>query len=333
MALHISSRLYGGFGSDDFIQYYENYINISNGDYRALFEYGAGFEMGLPVFHLILDWIFPLLLPNQLMFFDTLASLLLFLVFLFRNGHEFVNSPRIGLLYAFALMLISIFLATQTTRQLISSIMVLYALFERRGKLVYIIIGALFHLSALPVFVFILIARNFKYGWIILLTFFAALSTYFMEFLQILTLIDGNPFGSKADYYLIGDRDNTSVDVTIFLYMTVFLVFGVLVSFLGKIQNVKGESLNVILFGILIAACYYLLIDVPLLPFRAFILFHAICLGLYMAIMTSILSNMSVRIVAVTILAWKGYAMTQAGTVFYWTAYGAYSILPFGYLH
>ncbi len=139
---------------DDFSRYYQNYLDIYDGIENAMFAWGGGFEIGLPLFYKILSLIFPRLLPQSVLFLTALSVGLLFYIWLEVYAIKLFKPYQRAALVAFA-MFIDVFMESiGLTRQCFSSVFLLYAIFSKNipHKLLFFIIASFFHISAILVF-------------------------------------------------------------------------------------------------------------------------------------------------------------------------------------
>ncbi|OBU11952.1 hypothetical protein AYY19_08565 [Photobacterium aquimaris] len=150
---------------DDFTTYYNNYLSLLNGNIKDLFYFGGGFEVGLPIINLfltkIIDGPYPYVIQLFFVFlFVVFTSILVKKNTIFKSDNKF-------LLLIWALLFFKITLMLTIERQAISSFFVLLAVFSLTNtkKVLFLIIGSLFHLSAVVVYFLVnmvLKVRSFK---------------------------------------------------------------------------------------------------------------------------------------------------------------------------
>lgn len=125
IAVIYSSRLYFNIATDfddDFSRYYQNYLDIYDNISGAMFVWGGGFEIGLPLFYKLLSLFLPKLIPQYLLFFTALGATSLFYIWCEYYGTKWVKPHQKAALIAFACF-IGIFLESLgLTRQCFASI-------------------------------------------------------------------------------------------------------------------------------------------------------------------------------------------------------------------
>ena len=287
-ALIICSRSYALRETDDFANYYDDYINIALNSAtfsQILKEYSLGLEFGLPLLFYILSVIFPILTPAQLLFFLSFFVSLLFSFWLIKYGCiEFEKTNDTGFIIALSLTLFSLSIGSQLIRQGFSSVILLYALSLNRIDARYglLLVSTAFHLTAFPLFV--IIRLLIRYGWkahiaLTPLVFFA-----FLSFNLVLTAFQDFP---KFAYYAgteLGEISDTDIGTLKWLLIGVlFSALGVFTSrkiFISIDKKALG-GLPFVFFFVILFICF---MQYPLLPTRITMLFSLILLGYFTAI-------------------------------------------------
>lgn len=154
--------------SDDFVTYYNNYLSLYSGDFKAIFQFGGGIEIGLPLINLLLSKIINADYPYVVKFFHCVILLIIYLFVITLIIKKFRldwknTSLLIGLLFCF----FKLSLAVYFLRQGYSSLFILMGLFVVTPwlrRLCYLI-AVLFHSSAIvviPMIYFLLMVKNKK---------------------------------------------------------------------------------------------------------------------------------------------------------------------------
>ncbi|TNH77921.1 hypothetical protein CF142_02065 [Aeromonas caviae] len=148
---------------DDFTTYYSNYLDLLHGNYEALFVFGGGIEIGLPVVNYVLSIVVDQPMPYliQAIYIAIFMALLIYLISI---------SPLYDLYSKLALLLWILLFIKFTAmltieRQAIASFFVIFAIFEPRKKFFWLIIGCIFHLTSPIVYFvtkFVLKVRTYK---------------------------------------------------------------------------------------------------------------------------------------------------------------------------
>ncbi|WP_334092643.1 EpsG family protein, partial [Helicobacter typhlonius] len=178
IAVIYSSRLYFNIATDfddDFSRYYQNYLDIYDNISGAMFVWGGGFEIGLPLFYKLLSLFLPKLIPQYLLFFTALGATSLFYIWCEYYGTKWVKPHQKAALIAFACF-IGIFLESLgLTRQCFASIFLLFGFFAhtKRFKILFFACAIGFHLSSILIIVLFYTLYYFpKLSLCIALTFF-----------------------------------------------------------------------------------------------------------------------------------------------------------------
>jgi hypothetical protein len=136
--------------NDDFEVYFQNYLNIVDGEYINLLFFereGFYYELGLPLLHLIFAHLLPVLNYNELIFAHSLTIGLLYLIWVERYSLNKVSEKYHFLLSISCILFLSISTINQLTRQAYAAIFILYALTLNK-KLFWIALATSFHLTA-----------------------------------------------------------------------------------------------------------------------------------------------------------------------------------------
>ncbi len=193
------------FREDDFTTYYNNYLYFLHGDYNAFFEFGGGFEIGLP----FLNYVFSILIGEPLPYILQIFYIVLFMImfyYLVIIDKIFIGDKRTNryLLFLWGLTFLKITAMLTIERQAIASFFVLFAISDHKKKLLWLFLGCLFHLSTPVVYIFvkyILNTKNYKRAFIscLLLSFFVVFS---FEILSVINSIFPNDKIGFVLYFL-----------------------------------------------------------------------------------------------------------------------------------
>ncbi|OBU32393.1 EpsG family protein [Photobacterium phosphoreum] len=151
---------------DDFTTYYNNYIQLLDGNYKALFYFGGGIEIGLPLLNLLIANL--LKLPYPYMLKSIYILLFIFFAISLTNqsakylknkvGETHINKMFLLLCY---LLFMKLSMLLTIERQAIASYFILLAVFtDSKKKYIWIFIGSLFHLTT-P-FVYLVVNKVIK---------------------------------------------------------------------------------------------------------------------------------------------------------------------------
>lgn len=273
-----SSRLVGNIYGDDVAnEYYPLYQEMVNGGDVFDSGFGGNIEFGLPLYFKMLGFLMPHLDENAVIFSVSALCCLLFYIWIETYFFKEIEIKNKSLFIASIIVFFGFFVTTQLMRQAISTVMVLYVISSyRQGKtgksIIYLTLGAIFHLTAIP---FAMINYIFLYGTHkkrIIITF--AFVFFGLLFISILKLVSSSGlfFGvvSKFLYYL--KNTNNGID-TAYYWKIIIPVFLVSLFFIKK----QNEMFRWFLFYSLIG--YLSLIQIPFASDRCFMLLNVFLLG------------------------------------------------------
>lgn len=273
-----SSRLVGNIYGDDVAnEYYPLYQDMVNGGDIFDSGFGGDIEFGLPLYFKLLGLIFPHLDENGVIFCVSLLCCLLFYIWIEYYFFKEIEIKNKSLLIASIMVFFGFFVITQLMRQAISTIMVLYAISSyRQGcrdkSVIYLFLGSIFHLTAIPLALvnYIFFYGNHKKKIMISVAFVL----FGLLFVNILKLVSGSGiyFGvlSKFLYYL----RNTSNGIDTAYYWKILIpLFMVSLFFVKKQHKVFKWFLFYNLIG------YLSLIQIPFASDRCFMLLNVFLLG------------------------------------------------------
>ena len=279
-----ASRTFGANLSDDFQQYYEIYYQIDHGHFTT--GVIPVYEVALPALFKLVSLTLPSLTPSGLMFVSTTVAGLIMLLFLERFGLREFSAEKKGYGVAMVFLFFSFVMVTQLTRQMLSSVLLVYLFFEtrplwKRGALV---VASLFHVTAVGVHATV---RMLQRRYLILALIVVTIILY-LEFGDVNTLADiviqyDIP---RLGYYLTAA--DTGGNLATFAVVLVVFFTGVASLTLLKLaghQISVGEKTAMLVLGGVVAV-YLLTLNITLLPFRLFLVVHAVMAGWFFAYFT-----------------------------------------------
>lgn len=225
---------------DDFTTYYNNYLNLVDGNYNVIFEFGGGVEIGLPMINLLFSFLIDSPKPYilQTFYIGLYFILLLYLI----SIDDFFSSKRKNdfMLLLWALLFLKLTAMLTIERQSIASFFVLYAVMDRRRKFFWIILGCCFHLSTPIVYLtvkYILNTRTYKKTLItsLLLIVFIIFSS---SVLNILYSIMPN---DKIGYvlYFINDKKLIENEIVKSLKQVVYIFPLIVMDIIFRLKGIK----------------------------------------------------------------------------------------------
>ena len=144
--------LYGdGIPHSDYANYYGTYERLLAGHINTLFEYGNGVEIGLPAMLWLFGKIFGPLSSTHYMAIISFTSGLLLYIWLETYGLKQVAQKQKAICAALVLMCFDFWLSSLLERQVLSSIIILYAITAQKqeSRFFFILLAMLFHATAL----------------------------------------------------------------------------------------------------------------------------------------------------------------------------------------
>ncbi|MUL05924.1 hypothetical protein GNP64_07835 [Aliivibrio fischeri] len=189
---------------DDFSDYYKNYQAFSHGNIKALFEWGMGFEVGLPLINNIFSIISVEIKPRLLLFLHLLCINTLLFYFVLKLAKA-INVKKLGIFLCYFFLFLGVTGISNLLRQSYASVFLCLAFIERRN--LNIIIGSIFHLSTLFLYWLydlIFTERKERTLLVIAISIFLVINGHFIKL--VLTYIAS----FKFEAYLIGPKDGYS---------------------------------------------------------------------------------------------------------------------------
>jgi len=206
---------------DDLSDYYKNFIAFNNGNLMAIFEWGQGVEIGLPVVSAVISLIAPDAPPRLFLFCHFVVIFGLFFWFLNKFFIAKSSSPAIYIL------VVCLFLGFtgigNLLRQSYSSIFILASFgYAGRKKFFLLVLATLFHFSA-PLMYFLiawLIRPNKKK---LIFTLIASIVLYALVWKFIIPILTQYSF-LKLTAYVSGNNDGLELSIIIRAYKEIALL-------------------------------------------------------------------------------------------------------------
>ncbi|PAF48094.1 hypothetical protein BKH46_01930 [Helicobacter sp. 12S02634-8] len=240
-----ASRVYFDSDSDDFLRYYDTYECLIKGHFDALFTYGGGFEIGLPLFYVLLDCVWGALRPSEILFFTILFPSVLVFVWVVRYMGDWRAQDRALCLF-FVFLFFNFYAPSQWSRQSFACAFILFALKEEKffWKYLFVVCASLFHLTSIPIF-FILESLK-KYPKITLaFVVLGSLSFVFaFEFILMAYKVGFIPhlgILNKLNYYTLYQERGIFMDLD-FSFLFLLFCMGVLFCFPTPKDFIKREQ-------------------------------------------------------------------------------------------
>ena len=318
--------------ADDFTHIYTTYQALGDGDTSVIFLYGKGLEGGFPLLLKFISMLSKDLSPNLLMFFLVLFSVTLFQIWLEYFGLLHVPTRLKGIATAMAWVFCSFFLASQISRQFLSTVILLYAFFLNGTltRLAVVMVAAFVHLSALPIY--ILVASTIKYKWKAVLLFVIAIFafTQYLPTILNMTALLADPGFDKLRFYLNNNSSYTSSDIGAFKWMSVPIVLLLLPNMVlsknTSILNNKWVPVFILFYFICL-----LLLPFPLMSFRGTFIINAVLLGWIAFVFGQTRPRLLLVVLIFFVLPLKFKAIISTDPndlMAFWSLYGPIGISP-----
>jgi len=280
--LVFSSRTYLQSNSDDFSHYYMAYISILNGG--GLDQYANGLEFLISAYFKIIIILFDKLPIPDIFLCVSLLSVSVFYIWLETCGLEDIEEDKKSLCVASCLAFFMYALSTQLMRQMIATPFLLFALSyglkNIKGR-IFLILAIGGHLSSLPLY-FVLKTfmgdnRKAQYSILGAFVFFGFLFAVLLNHLSIFVGLPvvGELFAKLQYYNAISLRSNAPDSSNTFLKYLIVMLAAYL--FFG--QNRSSEFKKLFYFS---CVSYIVLIPIPLLSSRVFLIMSGVGLGYFM---------------------------------------------------
>ncbi|WP_307983792.1 hypothetical protein [uncultured Helicobacter sp.] len=124
LCIILSASIYNGdcIPHSDYINYYHTYEKLLNNNFQALFDYGAGLEVALPLYYLILSRFLGELSSSTFIAINIFTAALLFYIWLEVYAMFHIAPKQRTLCVALSLLFFHYWFAGNVIRQLLSSV-------------------------------------------------------------------------------------------------------------------------------------------------------------------------------------------------------------------
>ena len=317
--------------SDDFKSYYSLYLQFFHNNFSNFFEYHH-IEIAYPVLIFLVSRLPLLFSPNLLIFFLVFFSYIIFIIWIESYGLNHIDEEKKALVVAFSLLFVNFVIASQLVRQFISSMFLLFAFsIPNIKRYIYLIIAALFHLSALPIYLLYLFSvKKPKLSAIIV---FIAAFVFVMNFQYFINLFIGIKmpiFG--AGYYIAHKQygflsyyHNIKRTAMMILLLVLFLFFG---------KNASARQWKYFTFNMIIL--YFLFYTIPLASLRTTLIIISILIGYLISMIILPKFPKLIFYFFIAAIIFRLYEITiisphSANGFALWKAYGFLGKYPFYY--
>ncbi|BDB66534.1 hypothetical protein Hc94105_0730 [Helicobacter cinaedi] len=235
LCIILSASIYNGdcIPHGDYINYYRTYEKLLNNNFQALFDYGAGLEVALPLYYLILSRFLGELSSSTFIAINIFTAALLFYIWLEVYAMSHIAPKQRTLCVALSLLFFHYWFAGNVIRQLLSSVFLLYAFTEKclKPHLIYVVIATLFHTTALGFYLLVwLLMKKPKIGMVVSLLlmlvfyFFDEIIKFLWDFPNHAIFID--TLKGKIGPYIVGSTlDGSSITARNFVLTFMLMCF------------------------------------------------------------------------------------------------------------
>lgn len=262
---------------DDINVYYSVYQYILSNKFEALFTFGGGVEVGLPLYFYFLSCIFGDITQNQLVLLVNLLIGFLFINWTYKNYQNICQVKYLAFLISGTVLFYSFGYSSLLLRQYISCVFLLYALTEKRRSIAFILmlLAVSFHTSAFLFFVIAKVCLNQKTPLVkmFILSLVVFLAIYFAALIVDIEIVNRNLIyygdgGAGANF--ISGREINGFTFKILLLSTIVVIVAELMSVLLKRQRAKFNRYSYFIFLMLFVTIFTM--DYAWVPTRAFLI-------------------------------------------------------------
>ncbi|MFQ1618101.1 EpsG family protein [Aeromonas veronii] len=331
-----------GDGADDVNVYYENYRSLLNSNYDALFQYGGGLEVGLPLYLYLIGEVFGDISRSQLLIFVGIPVGVALISWFYLFSAKFIPSKYHALILGGMIVIYCFSASNLLLRQFCSSVILLYAISvsNRFASVSLLILSASFHITSIPFFILYRIYIKKRHGdyFLLLFFFFVFLSLTYLS--DMLSLVGLKALSLKMSYYSLGGGGVQNVDMAISLNKSTLIILSIASVYIVSLKLVSyistgswinfNRSARAIIFML---ACTAMSMHLAWFPTRLFlvpvyfvlpvIIFHALEKRAYMLMQILFFVLLCQRIVS-----WV--SVDNAYTEL-WGGYEWWSFIPFYY--
>jgi hypothetical protein len=301
-----SSKVDENFINNDFEVYYNNYktfFDLNESKFKNILKFGFEElrEPGLGFLHFIIYKAIPQLNIEQLLFFHlTLISILYF--FWLKKISKNFDGYKKNLVIVTCFIFFGIAVGNQLTRQLYSSIFILYALTSRKfsTQSIFLFLGTLFHLSAIIVYTVLFFCKKKITKFIFLPT--GVIIFFYLN--DILIFLSDYFYIGKLAYFYV-DQDSANENIR-----SIYLVFvNALLAIVIKINNFnkkifENENLELSINAFIVSV---ILINLPYAAVRLLLPYYTFMLGYVFinSLFSLKLSSTSIKIILLFCIIYK----------------------------
>ena len=323
-----ASRTFGESLSDDFAQYYEIYGRINNHEWTS--GVIPGYEFALPAFLKLISLVFPNLTPNGLMFVVTTTAGLILLAYLERFGLDEFPREKKGYGVAMVFLFFSFVMVTQLTRQMLSSVLLVYLFFVVRPAwtCASLMAASATHITAVAVHA---VVRTLQGTYMVLVFVMAAiLMARFVDVESVASAVIGYDI-PRLGYYLVGAESSGNIATLAIVVLVAVAGALSLLALKASKQRITTQEKRAMMILVGVIAVYLLTLNVTLLPFRLFLIIHAVMAGWFFAFFTRRFPSVYLAIGGVALIFWRThslYVINPASAFVPWGLYRAFGKLP-----
>jgi hypothetical protein len=300
-----SSKVDQNFPNNDFLIYYNNYkdfFDLNKSKIKIIFQFGfeAIKEPGLGGLHFIIYKALPQLNIKQLLIFHLILISVLYYIWLQRVSKKFDGYKK-NLIIVVCFLFFGIAAGNQITRQLYSSIFILYALTSRKfsSQSTFIFLATLFHLSAILTYAILFFCKKKITKFL-----FPFMVIFFLYTNNILILLSEFFYiGKLANFYIGQMSINENLRNIILVFINALLAIVIKINKFNK-KIFENENLELSINAFIISL---FLITLPYAAVRLLLPYYAFLLG-YIFI-TSIFSlklrSMDIKIILLCCIIYK----------------------------
>lgn len=221
-----------GFGDSQFTSdmenYHDTYTKLFNGDFEAIFDYGRGVEVIMPLFWVVLSFFDGFLNYTAFGVLHALCAGILFYIWLEKYALEGFDTKKAAVCVFFSLLMFDYWMPQWLLRQTFSCIFVLYALSQntRFKTFVFLLIAVFCHVSAILFFALWYWLRKYpKFGAMcIVFLCFMMLANFLFPWLYAYASMLPESFSHKLVFYQYSLNNTISDGFSASLYVYIIAI-------------------------------------------------------------------------------------------------------------
>lgn len=262
---------------DDINVYYSVYEDILREKFDALFTFGGGVEVGLPLYFYFVSCIFGDVTKNQLIFLVNLPVGIFFIYWVYKNSQKICQVKHLSFLISGVLIFYSFGYGSLLLRQYCACVFLLYAFTEKRNYIVFLLVALaiFFHTSSL--FVFFIVTFFLKKNITLMGTLAAVVSLCLAIFFAVQSF-DVDIITRNLSYYSDGGSGSNAItarttnDFTfkILLLATIIIMASEFISAAIRYKSIQFSRYSLYIISMLIVTI--LTMDYAWLPTRVFLI-------------------------------------------------------------